>query len=141
MRVRRGATLIELVVVLAVAATLLAVALPPMAALRDRAAVRSATTGVLAALAYARHAAIANGRTVAVRFDTAAGRVLVTAGRDTFRTDPVRRVHGVAFTTTRDSIAYTPTGRGYGAANTRITLRRGRAEDTVIVSRLGRARH
>ena len=48
--------------------------------------------------------------------------------------------YGVNFSTTRDSIAFTSGGLGYGAANTQIILRRGVAADTIAVSRLGRAR-
>ena len=39
---------------------------------------------------------------------------------------------------TRDSITYAPTGLGYGAANTRIIVARGRWADTITTSRLGR---
>lgn len=138
---RRGATLIELTVVLALAGALLAVALPSMNVLRDRAAVRSATVEILSALTFARHTAVARERMVAVRFDERAGHVVIAAGADTIRVDPVLRIHGVALSATRDSIAYSPLGLGFGAANTSVTLRRGRAEDTVIVSRLGRVRH
>jgi prepilin-type N-terminal cleavage/methylation domain-containing protein len=138
---RYGMTLIELSVVLAIVVLLTAVALPAAAALRDRALVRSATTDVLASLAAARQAAIANGRLVAVRFDTSAARLVVTARAETLGVYSLRRAYGVSLAVTRDSIAYAPTGLGYGASNTRLTLRRRDAVDTIVISRLGRARH
>jgi hypothetical protein len=46
----------------------------------------------------------------------------------------------VRLAATRDSMAYLPLGLGYGAANLRAVLTRGRASDTVFVSRLGRVR-
>lgn len=140
-RVRTGMTLIELSIVIAITVLLTAVALPAAAALRDRAGVRSATTDVLASLAGARQAAMLGGRVVAVRFDATAGRVVVTAGASTLAVHPLRRTYGVTLRTTRDSIAYAPTGLGYGAANTTLTIRRRAAADTIVISRLGRARH
>jgi hypothetical protein len=41
---------------------------------------------------------------------------------------------------TRDSIAFYPSGLGYGAANTRLIVSRGAAAETVTVSRAGRVR-
>ncbi len=137
---RRGMTLIELCLAIALTAVLLAVGASQLRGLRDRASVRSATTSLVSILATARQAAIANGRTVAAHFDSASTRVTVRAGPDTFGVYPLA-AHGVVFTTTRDSIAYGPTGLGYGASTATIRLWRGAAEDTVIVSRLGRVRH
>ncbi|HEU4564789.1 MAG TPA: GspH/FimT family pseudopilin [Gemmatimonadaceae bacterium] len=139
-RSRDGATLVELVVTVAIVAAVLAIALPPLHDLRDRASVRAATADLSMVLATARHSAVLQGRIVAARFDTA--RVAVTLVADT-ATLAVHRlgVHGVTLSATRDSIAYGPTGLGYGASTTTIHLRRGRAVDTITVSRLGRVRH
>ncbi len=139
-RVRRGITLIELIMVVILLGILMLTARPAMGSLLDRAAVTSATSEVIALIGTARHLAITRGRVIAVRFDAPGGRVTAFAGRDTFHVRDVRGVHGVSLTATRDSIAYSPTGRGFGAANTSVVLRRGRAADTVIVSRLGRVR-
>lgn len=136
----RGTTLIELMMVVVIVGILAAIALPSFGEMRDRAAVASATTAVMATLATARHAAIANGRTVTASFNDARGEAVVAIGADTLSFQPITALHGVTMSVSRDSIAYGATGRGYGAANTRILLRRGRMVDTVNVSRLGRAR-
>lgn len=136
-----GATLIELLVTLAVLSTLSLMAIPASAYLRNHASVRSATTELTEALALARSSALAESRVVAVTIDSSAGRALVTAIADTLLDLPLASRYGIALSSTRDSIAYGPTGRGFGAANATITLRRGGAEDTVTISRLGRVRH
>ena len=64
----------------------------------------------------------------------------IRAGIDTIEHRPLHEVHGVSMSTSRDSIAFAPSGMGFGAANTQIILRRGNAADTIAVSRLGRAR-
>ena len=138
---RAGATILEITAALTVLAIVMGAVLPPLRTLRDRASVRSATVDVVAALTLARHTAIAEGRAVATRFDTAAAQVVVAAGRDTLAVRPLRRMHGVSLDANRDSIAYNPIGLGYGAANVRITLTRGAAQDTIFLSRLGRVRH
>ena len=136
-----GATLIELVVTLAVLSALSLVALPASAHLRNHASVRSATTELTEALALARSSALAESRVVAVMIDSSAGRALVATVADTLLDLPLGSRYGIALSTTRDSIAYGPTGRGFGAANATVMLRRGRAQDTVTISRLGRVRH
>lgn len=139
--VRRGTTLIEVGLVLALVAIVALIALPQVGRIRDRAFVRSATTDLLAALTLARHSAIMRGQTIAVHFDTSAGRIVVAADTQVISVHPMRRIYGVSMWTNRDSIAYNALGLGYGAANFSIKLTRGLAQDTVILSRLGRARH
>lgn len=138
---RRGATLIEMGIVVGLAAIVLLIALPQLGRIRDRAFVRSATTDLLATLTIARHSAIMQGRTVAVHFDTAAARIVVASDTDTVSILSMRRTYGVSLWSNRDSMAYGPLGLGYGASNFSIKLTRGLAEDTVILSRMGRARH
>ncbi len=113
--------------------------MPSVQRIRDRAAVRGAATEVVSLLSRARHLAIARRERTAVRFNRA-GNVLVFSGADTLELRDLRASHGVTLTASRDSIAYSPTGRGWGAANTTVVLRRGGASDTVVVSRLGRVR-
>ncbi|HJR41735.1 MAG TPA: GspH/FimT family pseudopilin [Gemmatimonadaceae bacterium] len=137
---RRGATLSELVMVLTIIGILALVARPAFGGLYDRAAVISATSEVVALIGAARQHAITEGRIVAVRLDAPSGRVIAFADRDTFHLRDVRQTHGVTLITSRDSIAFYPTGRGYGAANTSVILERGQAADTILVSRLGRVR-
>lgn len=136
-----GATLVELVVTITIVAATLAIALPPLHDLRDRAAVRSATADVTMVLATARQSAVLESRLVAARFDTARATITLAAGATTLGVHQIGATYGVTLAATRDSIAYGPTGLGFGASTTTIHLRRGRAIDTITVSRLGRVRH
>ena len=138
---RQGTTLIELAVVLAIVGIIVGVAAPSFRGLRDRIAVQGATTDLLSALALARHTAVATSGYAAVHVSAVAGTVAVVAGRDTLQRRTLGIVHRVTLDATRDSVAYGPTGRGYGAGNTSIIVSRGRVSDTVFVSRLGRVRH
>ncbi len=137
---RRGITLVEIAVTLSVIAIISGIAIPRVSPMLDAAAARSAASELLASIAAARHAAVAESRVVAVRMDSAAGAFTVFAGADTILVRPVRAEHRVEFVSTRDSIAFGPSGRGYGAANTTVVLSRGAVAETVVVSRLGRAR-
>lgn len=137
---RTGTTLIEIGVTVSILGLVAGLAFPRFGSYRDRIAVDVATSSTLSLLATARHAALRRATRTAVHLDSAAGTVSIVAGIDTLERRPLREVHGVEFSTTRDSIAFAPTGLGYGAANTQIVIRRGAAADTIAVSRLGRAR-
>jgi Tfp pilus assembly protein FimT len=136
-----GATLTELVMALSMCALLATITIAGSASLRNRSAVRAANTELVSALHLARSSALAESRVVALRFDTASGRALVLAHPDTLLDLPLGVWYAVTLSATRDSIAYGPTGRGYGAANTTITIRRRGAADTIVVSRLGRVKN
>lgn len=137
---RQGTTLAEVAVVLALAGVVTGLALPRFASYRDRVATDAATAATVALLSAARESAVRRAVVTAVRFDTAAARVVVFSGPDTLADRPLGVVHGVRLAASRDSIAYSPTGMGYGAANTRLIIWRGSAADTLTVSRLGRVR-
>jgi Tfp pilus assembly protein FimT len=137
---RRAHTLAELAVILAILGIICAVAVPRILRDTDRVHVRGAIREVVNALAAARATAVARGQHVAVRFEPVSSTVLVSAGGDTILVRRLDAVHGVRITSNRDSLAYAPTGLGYGAANQTVVLRRGAAVDTVVISRLGRVR-
>jgi type II secretory pathway pseudopilin PulG len=137
---RQGTTVIEVGVVVGILGLMAGLTFPRFGSYRDRVAVDAATSSTLSLLAAARHAALRRSTRVAVHLDTSTATVFIVAGVDTLQRRPLRDVHGVNFSTTRDSIAFASSGLGYGAANTQIILRRGAAADTIAVSRLGRAR-
>ena len=137
---RTGTTLVEIGVTVSILGLMASLTFPHFAAYRDRIAVDAATSSTLSLLATARHAALRRSAITAVHLDTANVVVSIVSGIDTIERRPILEVHGVRFSTTRDSIAFAPSGLGYGAANTQIILRRGAAADTIAVSRLGRAR-
>ncbi len=136
----RGFTLFELVLVLTLVGVVTSIAVPGIARARDRAAVHGATSALVSALADARHQSLRWQRRTAIRFDTAAARAVVHAGTDTLERVELRALFQVSLDATRDSIAFYPTGLGYGAANTRLIVARGIAAETVTVSRAGRVK-
>jgi type II secretory pathway pseudopilin PulG len=137
---RRGTTLPELLLVVAMLGLLAIVALPRAGALRDRLSVHGAANDVAALLADARERALLRTERTAFAVDIATGLAVVRIGADTLRARQLRDVHGVTVSATRDSLAYSPLGLGYGAANTSIVVRRNAAAETLFVSRLGRVR-
>jgi hypothetical protein len=125
--------------VLAIAGVLAGVGLPPMRRLTHRLAVRGAAADARVVFSLARNLAVARGERVAVTIDAPHGILRVIARRDT-TLRAVGEVHGVTLDATRDSMAYTPLGLGFGGSNLRLVLRRGPAAETLFVSRLGRVR-
>ncbi len=140
MNKRSGFTLIDQLLAMGLIAVLCTISLQHIGELRDRLAVRSAKRAVTDAIALAREHANASGVRTAVRFHSAAGVVVAHAGADTLARAPVLHLLGVSLDATRDSMAYQPSGLGYGAANMRVVLSRGAHYDTVTISRLGRVR-
>lgn len=137
---RTGMTLIEVGVTVGILGVVAGLTFPRFGSYRDRISVDAATSSTMSLLATARHAALRRATRTAVHLDSAAGTIRIIAGVDTISTRPLRQVHGVEFSSSRDSIAFAANGLGYGAANTQIIVRRGGASDTIAVSRLGRAR-
>lgn len=142
MRHRRGYTLTELVLVLAVLAVLLAIALPPVGRWRDRAAVRAARDELAGAVAWTRMAAATRGG-AALAVDPATGRVWTRArdGADSAPVDLPGR-YGVQVETGTEGVVllqYDALGIGRATSRT-FTLRRGGAVAGVTVSAYGRHR-
>ena len=135
---RAGLTLLEVAVVLGALALLAALTAPSVARQRDRLSVAGAAADLAALLATARDQAIAEMQPVAVRLD-AEGATLHRGGDSLRRVDLVAE-HRVTLASSRDSLAYGLGGMGVGASNLSVIVRRGRAAETVFVSRLGRVR-
>lgn len=136
---RTGFTVVELLVVLAVTAVLAGLSLPSMLGMRDRITVRLAAVDAARALADARSVAMTASRRTAVRIDARTNTLTVIAGSETIRTLHLDE-YGVRLRTTRDSIAFGPTGIGWGAASATITISRGSASTALAISRIGRIR-
>ena len=137
---QRGLVLVEMLLILVLLSLLLGVAAPRLATANDRAAVRAARLEIVTALGAARDAAIVQGARVALRIDAARGLLVMTSERGPLAQRSPGPDHHVAIEASRDSIAFGPSGRGYGAANTSIVIHRGAVAETVVVSRLGRVR-
>jgi prepilin-type N-terminal cleavage/methylation domain-containing protein len=137
---RAGMTFIEVSITVGILGVMAGLIFPRFGSYRDRIAVDAATSSTMSLLATARHAALRRATRTAVHLDSIRGTVFIIAGIDTLEQRPLREVHRVEFSSSRDSIAFAPSGLGYGAANTQIIVSRGVAADTISVSRLGRAR-
>jgi prepilin-type N-terminal cleavage/methylation domain-containing protein len=137
---RQAYTLMEMLIVLTVVGMLAAIAVPSASRYVDRIHVRGAAVELTTACAVARHLAIRRSARASVRLDGERGRVVVHAGADTVRVLDLASTHRVRLESTRDSIAYGPTGLGFGASTATVVLNRGRAAETLFVSRLGRVR-
>lgn len=133
---RWGRTLAEQLIVLAATGILLALAIAPALPLLDRIAVTTAAQEVVDLLGTARDIALARQQLTAVHIAARARQLVVQSGGDTLARTVLP--DGVTLNTTRDSLAYAPNGLGYGAANLRLIVSRGRTADTITTSRLGR---
>lgn len=141
-RMRRGLSLAELLLVLTIIGTLLAVALPRLGAWLDWAAVDGAAGEATMAIAVARHKAIAWGtrtqlvlRAEALSIDT-----LGPLGWSRWRDYPGPAARGVALAVSNARLVFAPSGIAWGVSNTRIVLRRGSRSETITVSRVGRVK-
>jgi type II secretory pathway pseudopilin PulG len=135
-----GFTLYEIVLVITLMLIAGVLAAPRYVALRDRIAVDGAASGIVRALVDARAAAIRLGARAAVAVDTQTASLAVHMQGDTLAQIRLRDLFGVALTSSRDSMAYSATGLGFGATNSSLVVRRGAAAETVSVSRTGRVR-
>jgi prepilin-type N-terminal cleavage/methylation domain-containing protein len=135
-----GFTLPELLVVLLLVSIVLGLAFVRLGAAADRAAVNAAVSEAASVFIGARNAAIYRRGPVAVHIDTLAAILLTRADTLVLRH---RDLHafGVRLSATRDSMAFDGRGLGVGAANLSLVVRRGRAADTLFLSRLGRVRY
>jgi Tfp pilus assembly protein FimT len=140
MRRRTGSTLIEQIVLIAVLGSCTALSVAAGARLLDTATVHGAAREVSELFALARDRAAATSTRTAVRLDAMRDRVVVYSGPDTLASLELGATRAVQLESTRDSMAYLPSGLGYGAANLRVIVSRGASRDTIMVSRLGRVR-
>lgn len=140
MRNRKGSTLVEQLVVMVIAGILAAVAVRSIGSVLDALAVRGATREIKDVFSTAREYAVARGVRTAVQIEALEARVSAFAGTDTLTVRALGRLHQVALASTRDSMAYSPSGLGYGASNLRVIVTRNSSAETVTVSRLGRVR-
>jgi Tfp pilus assembly protein FimT len=140
---RRGTTLLELLLVLALAGLLAILTVPAIGTLRDRLAVERAVETILAAHARARIAAVAERRValLTLTVDSMLVQVVESAA------DTVTRWHstgtlvdGVTATGLPRRIIFGPSGVPMGVANGTYTISRGGVRRQILVSRYGRIR-
>lgn len=138
--IRRGTTIIELVLSLSILSILAAIAFPRIARLLDGIHVRGAATEIHSLFTAGRHHAISRSERVTLQIDTARATITLTVGYDTIRARELGSAHGIRLSANRASFTYSPIGIGYGGGNMTLVIRRNARADSVIVSRLGRVR-
>jgi prepilin-type N-terminal cleavage/methylation domain-containing protein len=137
---RAGFTIIEVVIVLTISAIISTITIPRAGRFIDGIEVRGASTEAASMFSLARHYAIAHGTQASLDIDPSARTLSIKSSGENITTRDLGAAHGVNISTNRTSITYSAIGVGYGAANFTMILSKGRAADTLYVSRLGRVR-
>jgi len=140
---RRGHTLLELVLVLVVTGLCVALTVPVLGDFLDWVAADGAAGDVAIALAVARQGAV--GRGVLSRLRIAPESLVIDLKDDTGGWVPWRRfpgpaTRGVGLDVSNPEVVFSPLGLGWGASNTTVTLTRGGREARVTTSRVGRVK-
>ncbi len=137
---RRGTTLVELIVFCTLIALVAGISFPRAHAVLDGLRIRQAAHEVSGALMLTRAAAIRRGERARVIVDQASATIRVESGGDTLLRRDLGAMHHVALHSSRDTMTYAPTGLGWGLANSTIVVSIGVRAETVTVARLGRTR-
>jgi Tfp pilus assembly protein FimT len=137
---KRGASLLELVLALVVFGLVLGIALPPLERATDTLAVNAAAGQIVAAHRRARITAIIQSRIIELTIDS---NDLAIRPRGA----PADLWHAAGPASSRVTMAgaprvltFSPVGLSLGVSNASFRLSRGTATRTVVVSRLGRVR-
>jgi prepilin-type N-terminal cleavage/methylation domain-containing protein len=136
--VKRGYTLTELMLVLAVAGILMGIGIPQLGRAWDRVAVEGAATHLVAAHQRARMMAILQGQVLTLIVDSAA--LSISSSGRTVWTDQGPAASGVTLEGPARRVTFAPEGFTLGLSNASLHLVRGAASRTVVFSRLGRVR-
>jgi Tfp pilus assembly protein FimT len=134
-------TLAELAMVLAIIGLASAIGISQVRLYLDRIATRDAVRLAGRLVSRARDDAFALHTLVSIRVDTATGSLELLAPGMPVARAALGAVHAVSISTSRDSITFDARGLGYGSSNLTLVATRGRAADTLVVSRLGRVRY
>jgi Tfp pilus assembly protein FimT len=137
---RRGITLLELLLVLIVTGLLSAIVMPRFAIVADGLAVEAAARQLVGAHRRARMIAILESRNVVLTI--AADSLVIrlgSAGAQSWRASGPA-AEGVALVGGPKQIVFSPVGVTAGLSNASFQLSRGGASRSVVVSRLGRVR-
>ena len=137
---QRGATLLELALVLVVLGLLLAIALPRLEGVTDALAVNGAAQDIVAAHRRARMTAILQSRVVELTVDTNDLAIRARGATADFWHAAGPAASRVALAGAPKKILFSPVGLSLGVSNASFRLSRGAATRTVVVSRLGRVR-
>jgi len=137
---RPALTLLELVIVLMIIGLLSIITVREVGHYLDRLAARAAVAEAAEVIQQARDEALARRAVVSVKIDTARAELALRERGNSLAVHALGHAHRVRLSSTRDSLAFDVRGLGYGASNLTLIARRGRAAETLVVSRLGRVR-
>jgi len=137
---RRGFTLLELVLILALAGILLAIAVPPLNGALDRIEVTAAAAHLAAAHQRARIMAVTRSQVIILSIDASALTIRPRNVAAALWSEPGPAASGVSLAGPTRKFAFSPEGFSLGLSNATMQLSRGAAIRTVVVSRLGRVR-
>ena len=139
-RKRYGFTLIEMMVVIAMIAIMVAVATPRIRTLRDRSNLRAARDEVATALAVARSAAVQKGTSAVFTAHIDTVRVALSSGQRILPPRPLDVLYGVKLRPATSDETMTFDARGFVPDRTAPViyyLTVGTLKDSLCVSRLG----
>lgn len=136
---RRGFSLVEVVIVLTLVGLVSLMAMPRVAGLLDRIAVQSAVGEAASFYQTARFASLVRSAPVRVQFGQEQLVAAFEMDRDSvFLVRPGPALDGVQLSGTRLVTRLHANGLGAGAANLTLTFRRGSYQEKLTLSRLGR---
>jgi prepilin-type N-terminal cleavage/methylation domain-containing protein len=137
---RRGFSLTELMLVLALLGILLGIAVPPLAGALDRIEVAAAASQIASAHTRARMMAISGNQVLVLTVDSASLSIHPRGSTTNLWSDGGPALSRVSLVGPARSFTFSPEGFSLGLSNASLHLSRGSATRTVIVSRLGRVR-
>ena len=136
---RTGVTVLELLTVLTTIGIISLVAVPRVVGWWDGLLTQRAAREVALFYSRARLGAVFRAQRVRIEFTEESLRAFIDNGSDSaFLHQPGPGRGGVSMSASRPVIRLAPTGFGWGAANTKLVLRRGAAAESLTTSRLGR---
>jgi len=137
---KRGFTLPELLLVLAVTGILMSIAIPQLSHAWDRVQVEAAASHLVAAHQRARIMAIARGLTLTLTIDSAALTITPRSETVALWAAPGPSLFDVSLGGPARHVTFSPEGFTLGLSNASLHLVRGSAARTVVFSRLGRVK-
>lgn len=134
--------------VVIIVGAMMAVAIPYLMRSSDRGGVTEATVAISTMHARAKLASIQRGRLTRLKLSPSTSRMWIVAtkatgtGLDTIGSvEDMGSRFGITFTSTRDSLVFTPRGIGTENSGTTIVIAKGSVRDTITVSAAGRLIH
>ncbi len=142
---KRGFTLLEILTALVIMGVVMALGAPRFRDWMTHENVRQARVNVTTQLAGARSIAVQRGCAAVLHIDPSSSRVWITAcrlqgvGMDTVgMIENMSSRYGVVFTSTGDSVLFTPQGIAFGAAWTTMTFSKAGYDAVLEISPIGR---